>query len=341
VDGMDNRAEPDIRRLLLAFHRQRGDRIPFWDVIYAFPSDLVEGIIGVAVPQQEYSVSPELQLQVAQRLGMDTIGFYGGWSLGGEIYNISSNGRRQYRGGSLRPSSDLSQLPPLNLGALRRRLDHFVAAADKANAGVFVSVPGVVHSAYYSIGYENLCLLLYDDLQFVEQVMDLSRDRNRQIVEVLCQYPVSFIRLVDHVAISTGPMFQPRMLKSLWFSKTKDLIAPAKESGVLLEWHCCGRADWALPHVIDLGFNAIDPIQPECSDIYTIHRRFGNKLALMGSISVDLLASGTPGAVEAKVTEMIHQLGHQGGFVVKGSGSTLGIPAENYYAMARAVQEYG
>jgi hypothetical protein len=339
--GVDRRSEPNIQRLLLAFRRQIGDRIPFWDVIYALPSDLVESIIGVTVPQEEYSVSAQLQLQVARRLGMDTIGFYGGWSLGGEIYGVAGNGKRQYQGGSLKPSTDLSELPPLDLDGLQRRLDHFIRVAEPANAGVFVSLPGVVHSAYYSIGYEHLCLLLYDDLPFVKQVMDISMDRNRRIVEVLCRYPLSFIRLVDHVAISTGPMFQPDTLKSLWLPRTRELIAPAKEAGVLLEWHCCGQADWALPYVIELGFHAIDPIQPECSDIYAIHRRFGDELTLMGSISVDLLMSGTPEAVEINVTEMIHRLGRKGGFVLKGSGSAPGVLAENYSAMARAVQKHG
>jgi len=199
----------------------------------------------------------------------------------------------------------------------------------------------VVHSAYYSIGYETLCLLLYDNLPFVERVMDISMERNRRVVEVLCEYPVAFVRLVDHVAISTGPMFRPEMLRSLWLPRTRELVAPARERGVLLEWHCCGRADWALPDVIELGFDAVDPISPECSDIYALHRQFGDRLTFIGNIAVDLLAEGTPQEVEADVAEHIRRLGESGGYVVKSGGSSPGMRAESVLAMAQAVQTYG
>jgi len=334
--------QPDIERLHGAFRGLKADKVPFWEVVYAIPSGLVESIIGISVSQTEFETLPELQLQLAQRLGIDTIGFWGGWSLKREPQREGDDGQGQRALGRLASRVTSAELPPVDIESLRRHLDDFMDVAHRVGAGVFVSTAGVIHNAYMALGYDRLSLLLYDDLPFVEYLMDVSMERNRQVIEMLCEYPVAFIRLVDHVSHGGGLFMRPELLERLWLPRTREMIAPAKEAGVPLEWHCCGQLEWALPRVIELGFDALDPIAPRCNDIYALHEQYGDLITFIGNIGADLLTTGTPEEVREDVFEHIRRLGFIGRYVVKAASSlTEDMPASNILAMSEAVREFG
>ena len=77
-------------------------------------------------------------------------------------------------------------------------------------------------------------------------------------------------------------------------------------------------------------------------DIVEVKRRWGNRLCLFGNVDTELLRSGTPAQVRAKVRDLIRRVGPGGGYAL-GSGNSVPSWAtlDNYNAMRETVLEYG
>ena len=77
-------------------------------------------------------------------------------------------------------------------------------------------------------------------------------------------------------------------------------------------------------------------------DPVELKQRYGDRLALVGNIDVDLLAQGTPDQIRQQVRERIAQLGPGYGYLLSSSNSiTEYCQPENVWAMLEALAEYG
>jgi uroporphyrinogen decarboxylase len=97
-----------------------------------------------------------------------------------------------------------------------------------------------------------------------------------------------------------------------------------------------------MDDLIDLGLDALHPIDPTAMDIVEVKRRWGNRLCLFGNVDLELLRSGSPEEVRAKARDLLRLLAPGGGY---GIGSGNSVPAwarlENYNAMREAALEFG
>jgi hypothetical protein len=68
-----------------------------------------------------------------------------------------------------------------------------------------------------------------------------------------------------------------------------------------------------LSDLVDIGFRAIEPSQPDCLDLSEISRRFGVQIASIGSIgTAAFLHHGSPESIAQEVRTQISMLGLTG-----------------------------
>ena len=97
-----------------------------------------------------------------------------------------------------------------------------------------------------------------------------------------------------------------------------------------------------MDDIIDIGTDLLHPIDPTCMDIVKVKEMYGDRLSFAGNVSNELLRSGTPDEVEAKVKELIGKLAPGGGYcVAAGNSVTEWSKFENYMAMREAAFKYG
>ncbi len=106
---------------------------------------------------------------------------------------------------------------------------------------------------------------------------------------------------------------------------------------VLVFLHSDGNLMSILPDLIECGFHAVHPLQPECMDMSLVKKRYGDRLTLFGGISVQ---SELPGSnrnhIRVLVRERIDALGADGGFMLAPSNTILpDVPPESTVAMYR------
>ena len=108
--------------------------------------------------------------------------------------------------------------------------------------------------------------------------------------------------------------------------------------GVLVFLHSDGNLSSVLPDLIECGFAAVHPIQPECMDMAEVKKRWGDRLTLFGGISVQSELPGSdPQTIRMLVRERIDRLGRDGGLILAPTNTIVeDVPLDSILAMYEA-----
>ncbi|MDO8587676.1 MAG: uroporphyrinogen decarboxylase family protein, partial [Armatimonadota bacterium] len=112
---------------------------------------------------------------------------------------------------------------------------------------------------------------------------------------------------------------------------------------VFVAQHHCGKVDELIPDFIEIGTNALNPIQPECMDVLDLKRRFGDVLTLWGTVGAQsVFPFGTADQIRQTVRDNIRNLGYNGGLWIAPSQILEPeAPWGNIEAFFDAVEEFG
>jgi len=193
------------------------------------------------------------------------------------------------------------------------------------------------------MGFENFCINLVANSKFVEKVIEkvahIQYDALRQIINVP---NVAAVWSYDDIAFGTGTMISPKALRKFFFPWYKRFGKICHDNNLLFFYHTDGKIWDVMDDLIEIGVDALHPIDPTCMDIYEVKRKVGDKICIIGNISNDLLMRGTPEEIDELTKSRIKYLAPGGGYCV-GSGNSVPDWAkiENYKAMIEATFRYG
>ena len=89
--------------------------------------------------------------------------------------------------------------------------------------------------------------------------------------------------------------------------------ARAIQPGLRVLYHSDGYFEPIVGDLIEIGVNAINPLQPDRMDAVQIRRQFGPRLALWGTVGRQTTFSfATPDEIRREVRERIETLGRAG-----------------------------
>jgi len=125
------------------------------------------------------------------------------------------------------------------------------------------------------------------------------------------------ILIADDLAFNTGTFVDPEYLRSDYFPILKTMVMEIKKHGLPVFFHSDGDLRTIIPDLIDCGIDALQSCDPNANmDIPTLKSEYGQDLAFMGNIDVDLLANGTVNEVENTTRTLIHDARSGGGFIL-------------------------
>ena len=123
------------------------------------------------------------------------------------------------------------------------------------------------------------------------------------------------------------------------------IIRAAKDINPDILWwyHSDGCVTEIIDELIEIGVDVLNPVQPEVMDPAEIKRRYGDRLAFNGTISIQkTLPFGTVDDVRREVKERIDTVGVGGGLLLAPSHVVQPeVPLENLLAFAEAAEEFG
>jgi uroporphyrinogen decarboxylase len=208
----------------------------------------------------------------------------------------------------------------------------------------FIAVLGKIFTATWELlGFERFCLLMYEDPEFLRRVVTRVGDIQLAVCEKVLQYEsVGAVWAPDDIAYNTGPMAPPDWLDQLVFPYYREMARLCKAADRPFIYHSDGDLWKVMPMILDTGFDALHPVEPECMDIAEVREATRGRLALLGNIRVDTLSRGSRDDVRALVRDRIERFGREGAYCVGSSNSVPNyVPFDNYLAMLETSAEYG
>ena len=151
----------------------------------------------------------------------------------------------------------------------------------------------------------------------------------------------------DDLGMIDRPLISPPMYRELVKPRQKRTFDFFRErTDAKLFYHCDGAVYPLIPDFIEIGVEALNPIQLNAAgmgDTKRLKAEFGDKLTFWGAIDTQrVLPSGTPKDVREEVRLRIGDLAPGGGYVVCSVHNIQpGVPPENVVAMFDAAYDLG
>ena len=133
-----------------------------------------------------------------------------------------------------------------------------------------------------------------------------------------------------------NPTFYEKHVKPVDMKLVKHIKSLAPR--LKLNYHTCGSVPAFIPHLADVGFDSINPVQISAYDMEptSLKQRFGNRIAFWGGLCnpQGTLPFGTPEQVRMETKQNVERFKPGGGFVAANVHNiTAEVPAANIVAM--------
>jgi uroporphyrinogen-III decarboxylase len=185
-----------------------------------------------------------------------------------------------------------------------------------------------------SVGFERFCIALYDDPKLIAGVLDWFVDFTIRNVRDLRDMGIDLIWIADDIAYNSGPMISPAIFAEVMMPRYREIAAEMRIPWV---YHSDGDLGPILDALVSLGMSALHPVQPEAMDIFDVKRHYGDRVAVVGNVSIDTLTRGAPEDVSAAVRDLVQGLGLGGHLLSSGNCITGYLKPENVVEMGKAV----
>lgn len=188
-------------------------------------------------------------------------------------------------------------------------------------------------------GYENMLADMLAQPEIAEYFLDIELDWNLEYTAQAARAGVDMLSFGDDVGSQTGMTFSAQLWRSMIKPRWAKIFAQAKQikPDIVLWYHSCGNVTDIIPDLIEIGLDILNPIQPECMDIYEIQRKYGEHLSFDGGIGTQsVLPFGTPQQVAAQTERLVETFGANGGLILSPSHVIEPeVPAENLDAFVQ------
>lgn len=233
---------------------------------------------------------------------------------------------------------------PIDDGKLSEGAKRLRAGTDRAIIGLFGG--NLFEVGMFLYRNDQFMMLLASEPQhahrFLDKLVEIHLVNLERFLAAVGEH-IDIIMFGDDLGMQTGPMMSPKMYCEFFKPRHKLLWNRAKElADVKVMLHCCGGVRELLPHLIEAGLDAINPVQISCSGMNAnrLKTEFGSELSFWGGgcDTRDVLPNGSHQQVAEHVKKQVEILRPGGGFVFQQVHNILAnVPPENIIAMFDAV----
>jgi uroporphyrinogen decarboxylase len=210
--------------------------------------------------------------------------------------------------------------------------------------GVFCYAGAIFSSMMLMMGLQECFINMKRGSELFTRLLKKVGDFQVRVVEILLETGgVGGIWINDDMGFRSGPLVNPMLYQKYTFPYYREIKLLTAKKGVPLLLHSDGNITKLLPDLVEIGFNAIHPIEPESMDILQARQIVGDKVCLIGNLSLGYpLGTGTPEDVSKEAKLLIRKMA-PGGRYCFSSGNSIPdyIPYENWLSMRDAALRVG
>jgi uroporphyrinogen decarboxylase len=195
---------------------------------------------------------------------------------------------------------------------------------------------GILEHLSQLMSYEGLCLALYDQPDLVQAITD----RVGELITIFYEHLLDLDRVIaifqgDDMGFRTGTLIAPDDLRKYILPWHKKFAAIVHDHNRPYFLHSCGNLETIMKDLInDVRIDAKHSYEDLIISVHEFQKRYGDRIAVLGGLDINILSEGTPNQVREKTRYLIETCGNRGRYAI-GSGNSIPsyIPVENYLAM--------
>jgi len=196
---------------------------------------------------------------------------------------------------------------------------------------------GIFENSTWLMGLEPFSYALHDQPDLVEAICQ----RVGELATATAAYAatidnVDMMFLSDDLGFFSGTLVSPDVIRRYVVPHYKKITDVTHQAGNLVVFHSCGNVYKLMDDFIDdVGIDAKHSYEDKILPVEEAYRRWGDRVAVLGGVDMDLLGRGTEEQVRARVRQILEVCGAKGTGYALGTGNTAAnyIPRQNYLAM--------
>lgn len=202
---------------------------------------------------------------------------------------------------------------------------------------------GVLENVIILTGYDNLCLLLYDNPDLVKEIFDHVGERLYKYYELAFEYDTpGFLMSNDDWGFKTQTFLSPDDMRKYVFPWHKKYVDLAHKKGKPAVLHSCGFFGDIMDDVIDdIGFDGKHSWEDTIMPVEDAYEKWHDRIAILGGIDVNFIIQKSEDEIKKRCSAMLDRARDRGSFAL-GTGNSVPefIPQDHYIALLKTALEY-
>jgi uroporphyrinogen decarboxylase len=195
---------------------------------------------------------------------------------------------------------------------------------------------GVLENTIEIVGFENLCMLSLMDEELTKLIFDSVGSRLLAYYETISRMDhIGILMVNDDWGFNIQTVLSPEAMRKFVTPWHKEIVKTIHDAGKPAVLHSCGNVKELMEDIIDaIGFDGKHSFEDNIYPVEQAYEWWGDRIAILGGIDVDFLASKSPEDIRKRAKEILELTADRGGYAL-GSGNSIPdyIPEENFRAM--------
>jgi len=284
-------------------------------------------------------------VQFCSRAGWDFVTAHGVLGFTGVTYHITENvspvvedGKRGFiddNTGPIMSWEDFEAYPwpesPGIINITSKALSTLVPDGMK----IMVLPGGLFEWTSWLMGLVPFSYALVDQPDLVDAVREKVSEIIIKGVEELLEVPnVGGLFIGDDMGFNTATLISPVILREKFLPHLRTVTEMAHSAGKVVVLHSCGNLERIMDDICDTGVDGKHSFQDMIMPVEDAYRRWGERIALIGGVDVDLLSAGAEDAIRKRTRDILDACGTNGHYVLgTGNSVTNYMPINNYLIM--------
>jgi len=174
-------------------------------------------------------------------------------------------------------------------------------------------------TAWMLRGMDNVLADYLANRDLLEAIYDPLYALFGEMAKRMARAGVDMITVTGDIAMQDRIIMGPDAWRAVDKPRLAKLIADCRalNPDVFFFIHSDGDITALMDDLVEIGFNVINPLQPECMDPVKVKKRWGDRITIHGGVSLQrTLPFGTVEDVRDEVEHLIRKCGYNGGLVV-------------------------
>ena len=205
-----------------------------------------------------------------------------------------------------------------------------------------MSPGGVQENAIDIVGYENLCLMAYDDPGLTEDIFARIGKILVRHQEIVSAFPsVGACMCNDDWGHRTQTVFSPEMMGKYIFPWHKGMIDAIHKNGKPALLHSCGNLSGIMDTIVALGFDMKHSYEDIICPVEEMYDKWSDKISIVGGMDVAFMCDRPLAEITERSRKMLRKAAASRGGYALGTGNSVPeyISDERYLAMTKAALE--